>query len=398
MSLVASSQQPPLVPAISCLCFNKDRSLAALSPANSEIHIYDTCHSESFQHWTLQHVLSEHASYITALDWAPNSNKLLSCSQDKNCFVWEFHSSENNDKGEWKPIPVLIYISKSATCCKWSPDESRFAVGSSSKTVSICCYDKENRFYYSKRFTKHKSTVTCLAWHPHDPTLLLTGSCDFKSRLFKVHMNELDGKNPNKDQKFGDCLAEFHSKGWLHDVQFSPSGRWIALVAHDSTVQFVDLNNFDFKNQLAQIVRHSKLPFTRGLFLSDHSFIAVGHDCVPYAFALQEGTSQWILKGSCDDGKGVTTPQSSSGQSVPSVKTVIGRIQAQNVVGLHNLQNLQLPTTRHYRSITSICSLSSMSSSQKEFCIQKFSTAALDGRIVYWNLDELSKSLGISLY
>lgn len=36
------------------------------------------------------------------IDWAPNTNRIVTCSQDKNAFVWTF------DKGVWKPELVLV--------------------------------------------------------------------------------------------------------------------------------------------------------------------------------------------------------------------------------------------------------------------------------------------------
>ena len=64
---------------------------------------------------------------ITALDWDPNYNRILSCSEDCNAYVW------NYENGSWTPTLVVLKIKRAALCCKWSPDGRAFAVGSSGK-------------------------------------------------------------------------------------------------------------------------------------------------------------------------------------------------------------------------------------------------------------------------
>ena len=55
--------------------------------------------------WSLQHSLSEHDKIITGLDWAPNSQKIVSVSQDRNAYVWELNSA-----GTWTPTLVLLRL------------------------------------------------------------------------------------------------------------------------------------------------------------------------------------------------------------------------------------------------------------------------------------------------
>lgn len=64
---------------------------------------------------------------MTSLDWDPNYNRILSCSEDCNAYVWNY---ENN---KWIPTLVVLKIKRAALCCKWSPNGKAFAVGSSEK-------------------------------------------------------------------------------------------------------------------------------------------------------------------------------------------------------------------------------------------------------------------------
>ena len=60
---------------------------------------------------------------------------VLTCSEDRNAYVWTLQGKT------WKPSLVLLRIDRAATCCKWSPLENKFAVGSGDKVVSVCYYD-----------------------------------------------------------------------------------------------------------------------------------------------------------------------------------------------------------------------------------------------------------------
>jgi len=69
----------------------------------------------------------QHDKLITAISWAPQTNRIVTCSQDRNAYVWT--PTENG----WKPALVLLRINRAATCVKWSPKEDKFAVGSGAR-------------------------------------------------------------------------------------------------------------------------------------------------------------------------------------------------------------------------------------------------------------------------
>jgi actin related protein 2/3 complex subunit 1A/1B len=116
--------------------------------------------------------LAEHDQVVTGIDWTstPDYNALVSCSQDRNAYVWESDGS-----GKWNPTLVILRISRAATDVKWSPNAKKFAVSSAAKAVSICYYENENNWWISKHIKKGiKSTVLCVEWHP-ESYLVATG-------------------------------------------------------------------------------------------------------------------------------------------------------------------------------------------------------------------------------
>ncbi|MED6245613.1 Actin- protein 2/3 complex subunit 1B-B [Ataeniobius toweri] len=162
-----------LLEPISCHAWNKDRTQIALCPNNHEVHIF----KKDGTKWTKIHELKEHNGQVTGIDWAPDSNRIVTCGADRNAYVWTLK------EGTWKPTLVILRINRAARCVKWSPKENKFAVGSGSRLISICYFEQENDWWVCKHIKKPiRSTILSLDWHPNN-VLLAAGSCDFKCRL-----------------------------------------------------------------------------------------------------------------------------------------------------------------------------------------------------------------------
>uniref|UniRef100_A0A4W5MHK1 Zgc:86896 n=1 Tax=Hucho hucho TaxID=62062 RepID=A0A4W5MHK1_9TELE len=129
MSLYSFGLEP-----LSCHAWNKNRTQIAVSPNSSVVIIYEKKGNE----WAKIHELTEHSGRITGIDWAPDSNRIVTCASDRNAYVWTL-----KDK-VWKPTLVLVRINRAATCVKWSPLENKFALGSGARLISVCYFEKEN--------------------------------------------------------------------------------------------------------------------------------------------------------------------------------------------------------------------------------------------------------------
>lgn len=80
----------------------------------------------------------------TGIDWAPESNRIVTCGTDRNAYVWTL-------KGRtWKPTLVILRINRAARCVRWAPQENKFAVGSGSRVISICYFERENDWWVPK--------------------------------------------------------------------------------------------------------------------------------------------------------------------------------------------------------------------------------------------------------
>lgn len=117
------------------------------------------------------------------MDWCPVSNRIVTCSQDRNAFVWTFDSTS----GEWQQQLVLLRINRAATHCRWAPDGAKFAVASGAKTVSVCGYEAVNNWWFAAQIAKFKSTVNCVVWHPNSK-MVAAAACDYHCRVAAVSL------------------------------------------------------------------------------------------------------------------------------------------------------------------------------------------------------------------
>uniref|UniRef100_A0A3Q3VT42 Uncharacterized protein n=1 Tax=Mola mola TaxID=94237 RepID=A0A3Q3VT42_MOLML len=316
-------------------------------PNNHEVHIY----KKSGNQWVKTHELKEHNGHITGIDWAPKSDRIVTCGADRNAYVW------SQKEGVWKPTLVILRINRAATFVKWSPLENKFAVGSGARLISVCYFESENDWWVSKHIKKPiRSTILSLDWHPNN-ILLAAGSCDFKCRIFSAYIKEVEekpGPTPwGSKMPFGAVLAEFGGAGgggWVHSVSFSASGNRLAWVSHDSTVTVVDSS---------KTLKTEFLPLLSVIFVSENSVVAVGHDCCPMLFRFDDGGTLTFV----------------SKLDLPKQRTTTED------------RNTALDTL-HQNSITQV----SIYEGDKRDC-RKFCTTGIDGAMTIWDFKSLEASI-----
>lgn len=352
---------------ISCHAWNKDRSLLALCPNTKQVIIYKVSGTAPNRTFEKAYELDEHDQLVSAMDWAPETNRLVTCSHDRNAYVWTLHDNV------WKPTLVLLRINRAAIRCKWSPKENKFAVTSGAKCVSVCYFEEENDWWVSKMIKKHKSTVTDVDWHPNN-VVISTASTDFRARVFSAFVKDVDDKASSPVTKCGELLAEYPSKGWVHSARFSPSGDSLLFVSHDSTFSVADVapvasgSASGDQAPAAVTVRHSGLPFTAFAWVSDAAAVAVGHDINPTLLA--NAGSGWAVAGAMDKGDSGET------KAKTGVSAAFAKFQAQASTG-ENAKSEGLKT-RHQMLISGIEQLDDGT----------LSTCGLDGRFAFWGLDK----------
>lgn len=290
---------------ITCYAQSGSSDRLALSPNNNLVHIYRQQQSS----WIEESVLTQHDLRVTSVDWAPKTDRIVTCSADRNAYVWV----KDTKDGLWKPTLVLLRINRAATCVKWSPLEDKFAVGTAAKLVCICYFESSNDWWVSRHIKKPiRSTVTSLDWHQNN-IFLACGSTDYKTRVYSTYITEVDSKRPECNEKnlklsswlknrtdiqepitnTGALINEFSNSGaWVHDVAFSPDGTRLAWVSHDSSISVVDST----QSMTYVTLKTRYLPFLSCVWVSQASIVAAGHDCCPMLFNYQSAGNQPVLK------------------------------------------------------------------------------------------------------
>lgn len=350
----------------------------AISPNNNEVYIYKRDGSD----WKQMDVLSQHDLRVMGIDWAPNTNRIVTCGVDRNAYVW----TQSDEDKKWKPMLVLLRINRAATCVKWSPLENKFAVGSGARLISVCFFESENNWWVSKHIKKPiRSTVTSISWHPNN-VLLVAGSTDYKARVFSAYIKDIeDQPSPTPwgaRMPLGQLMAEFKTGnqggGWVNNVSFSADGTKICWVGHDSSINIADANAasgviFKLKTEF--------LPFLCCEWISATSIVVAGHGCVPLIYTVDQ-SNKIILSGKLDQSQ---KKEKENCNAMRHFKSLDRNSRAENTDT--SLESI------HQNAIACICLYEGDNRMAK-----KISTSGLDGQLVIWDLISLSNSMqGLSI-
>lgn len=220
------------------------------------------------------------------------------CVLDRNALVWEPSPTG------YKPTLVLLRIARAATFVRWSPSETKFAVGSGDRVIAVCYFEEENDWWVSKHLKKPiRSTITTVAWHPNS-VLLAAGSTDAHARVLSSFVKGTDARpDPSvwgERLPFNTICGEFmnNSAGWVHSVAFSPSGDALAFAAHDSSITVVYPTAPEQPPRAVISINTQLLPFMSLIWSSESEIIAAGYDCE--AFRFKGDASGWQLSGTLE--------------------------------------------------------------------------------------------------
>ncbi|KAJ3881330.1 actin-related protein ARPC3 [Lentinula edodes] len=369
---------------ITAHAFNADRSQLAVSLNSNDAQILIRSGSE----WVPTEMLTEHDKVITSIDWAPNSNQIVTASQDRNAYVWQQTPDPETGKIVWKPTLVLLRINRAATHVRWSPKEDKFAVASGARAIAICSFDPENNWWVSKLLKKPiRSTVLAVDWHPNN-VLLAAGSADMKARVFSAYIKEIDERPAatvwGSKLPFNTICGEFTSAagGWVHSVGFSPSGDVLAFASHDSSISIA------YPGGPVYNIRMPTLPLVTLTWTSEDNIIAAGHDCQPIVFSGSD--AGWQEIGTLDNGSYAAGSKAGAGS--------VGRLKAGAFATFRDADSRGQTSngttdtklsTIHQNTITSVRPYAGVPGQ-----ITQVSTTGVDGKLVIWDTASVSALTG----
>ncbi|MCJ1419363.1 hypothetical protein MMC32_005717 [Xylographa parallela] len=320
--------------------------------------------------FTLQDELKGHDKTVTGVDIAPSTGRIVTCSQDRNAYVWEPSPSG------WKPTLVLLRINRAATFVRWSPSGSKFAVGSGARVIAVCYFEEENDWWVSKQLKKPiRSTITTVAWHPNS-VLLAAGSTDAHCRVFSSFIKGVDERPEatvwGERLPFNTVCGEYlnNAAGWVHGCAFSPSGDALAFTAHDSSITVVYPSGPDQPPKAIVSVSTQLLPFMSLIWNGESEIIAAGYDCE--AYRLQGSEQGWQIVGSLES-------KGRPGLGAQREESALNMFRQMDLKGKAK-DDTQLKTV-HQNTIATVRSYD-----ESGGAVKKFSTSGVDGRVVIWSV------------
>jgi len=246
----------------------------------------------------------QHDFLVSGIDWHPVTNKIVTCSHDRNAFVWNLDAA----KDEWKATVVIAGLDRAALAVKWSPDGAKFALASSNKNVTLCWFDPAGNWYINQTCKREKAKSTCkssvvsLAWHPNNQVLAVS-STDYRCRVLFAFLEATDKSGPAPapfagSWESGDAIAEWEmTKAWVNDAQWSPSGSELAFIGQDGMLHVASFGAGG-EEAATSSLKTTGLPGNVLLWLSDRSIVVGGHSMNPEIYVKAEGA--WKAAGSAD--------------------------------------------------------------------------------------------------
>lgn len=273
---------------------------------------------------------------------------------------------------------VLLRINRAATCVRWAPSETKFAVGSGARLIPVCYFEEEDNWWVSKHIKKPiRSTVTCVSWHPNS-VLLAAGSTDGHARVLSSFIKGVDARpEPSawgERLPFNTVCGEYlnNTAGWVHSVAFSPSGDALAFASHDSTLTVVYPSGPDQAPRAILSVSTQVLPLMSLLWSTESEIIAAGYNCEAYRF--QGSESGWQIAGSLES-------KGRPGISEHREESALNMFRQMDLKGKSGGSDDTKLKTVHQNTISTIRSFQESGGN-----VTKISSTGVDGRVVIWSL------------
>ena len=345
---------------ITCHAWNKDFTMVAICENTPDLKIYKVDGKKFDLQWTL----SEHTQVISAVDWSPVTNMIVTCSHDRNAYVWEYDAEKNT----WKKELVILKLNRAATYVRWSPDGKKFVAANGTSKVRYCAYNEQQRWWQSYSESTGKPTSLNAEWMPNNKHLI----CCTTARVlhyFTIDDNEakikkVKSKDGKEKKKIVKELGNWHAQGWVNCCAVSPSGAWIAMSSQDSYIRFIKSEEIGKDAGEKFEVNINGLPLLSIVFLSETSLVGAGFDCQPRLFYFDG--SKWEDLGLIDlpDIREASGGAASGGLAAKAA--MFGGKQAVKTETLHSNVVLGVRLTKN-----------------------GFSTCSNDGRLGIWPLDKI---------
>jgi hypothetical protein len=95
---------------------------------------------------------------VSALDWHPITDRLLSVSTDRGALIWKFDPSLKT----YRPNLAVVKETKANIDGNWNTRGDKFCIGSASGNVFIATYSEANDFWIGQPISKQYQELLSL--------------------------------------------------------------------------------------------------------------------------------------------------------------------------------------------------------------------------------------------
>lgn len=331
--------------------------------------------SDDFKTWKVIYTLEAHTQNVTGVAWSHANNTIVTVGEDRRAFLW-IPSDATFKKWEARHASLLSHVDFAPTCVSFGYTGAKFAVGTAGRNVTIGAYEPSKDLFGIFREVQLPASATAVAYHPSNTSQLAVGTVCGSLHIVETWLRKaLDPEVPKVALGTPVVTTSAGAGGAaIHAIAWSPSGRTVAFVAHNSTLSFVDTAT----NTTTRLLL-SSLPLRTVAFVDENTVVAAGYDAAPRAFT-RVGDSDTFQQAGTFSVKKAAAAGVSSADAESS--TVAARLKFQNEARLGTAAGVAKLATRHQGGISTLCVLRTGDG-------YAFTTGGVDGCIYRWTAEQL---------
>lgn len=227
-------------------------------------------------------IIQGHTDGIRDIAFSPNDSKFVTCSDDSSLKIWNFNNGQEErslvghhwdvKSTDWHPnLGLVVSGSKDNLIKLWDPraatcistihgfkhtiTKTRFQPNGTKRLLATVSRDRSCRVFDLRTMKDimvirdHETDLSCVAWHPHHPSMLTTAAYDGSMNQYLLNTHIPDGINLKSDDNNSSSnpstvgyeqvhkIPYAHEKA-IHALEYHPLGHVLCSAGADRSARF----------------------------------------------------------------------------------------------------------------------------------------------------------------